>query len=871
MKEKYKLLYLILIMIFSVSLVGLFTYYQLYTTAIGKEREWLQNTAKSQARLLEAVARFDVKHSVEDHPEGAAAATLSQIADAHKHYKGFGKTGEFSLARREGDKIVFLLSHRHYDLDNPEPIPFNSDLAEPMKRAIAGKSGTMIGLDYRGIKVLAAYEHVTVLNIGIVAKMDITEIKKPFIVAASKSTLLALILITVGSYFFMRLINPIIKNLQNSKDSLAKAQEIARIGNWSWDKTTDKFKLSDEVYRILKISPTEFRETFKAFLQFVHPDDIALVRKEISNALKKGKPFCIDYRVKLPDKTVHVVHGEAEVYFNEEGKAIKMIGTIQDITQQRRALERITNLANILENSLNEIYIFDCKTLKFIQANKGARLNTGYSIEELYKLTPVDIKPEFTTESFRKKINPLLTGDKDIILFTTVHQRKDGSLYDVELHLQLSMFDSSPVFVAIILDISKRKRIEQELAKERKNLEKTVDVRTNELRKSLKKIEETNIELILAKQAQSKFLSSMSHELRTPLNAIMGYADLLNTKAYGSLNEEQFDFVKEINDSGKHLLALINDLLDVAKIDANAMTLHQEEISPDDFIGAAVRMLSMQFRKKNINIETSIDPTIKTVTADLRRCKQIMINLLSNAAKYTNEDGRVEIRAKKENELYLKVEVADTGIGIAKDDIEKIFSEFHQADRVRDEQLGGTGIGLALTQRLVKIHGGNIGVNSELGKGSTFWFTLPLRQPKSQDTKGSHKELTPDYINLANRRILIVEDNEVNLKMMLKILSTLGPEIAVADNGKQAIEIAKSFNPELILMDIRLPVMDGMEATKKLRAIPEFSTTPIIALTASVGEEAESNYIAAGCTEHLAKPIESGKLFKVLKKYLING
>ncbi|MGR3219429.1 MAG: ATP-binding protein [Candidatus Anammoxibacter sp.] len=625
MKEKYKLLYLILIMIFSVSLVGLFTYYQLYTTAIGKERAWLQNTAKSQARLLEAVARFDAKHSAENYAGGAAAATLSQIADSQKHYKGFGETGEFSLAGREGENIVFLLKHRHSELDKPEPIPFSSNLAEPMKRALAGESGTMIGADYRGVNVLAAYEPVAILDIGIVAKMDITEIQRPFIVAATKSTLLALILITVGSYFFMRLINPIIKKLQYSKDTLAK---------------------------------------------------------------------------------------------------------------------------------------------------------------------------------------------------------------------------------------------------ERKNLEKRVDARTNELRKSLVKIEKTNIELILAKQAQSKFLSSMSHELRTPLNAIMGYTDLLNVKAYGSLNEEQSGFVKEITSSGKHLLSFINDLLDVAKIDANAMTLQPEEISPEDFIGAAVRMLSLQFRKKNIKVETFIDPGIDVVTADVRRCKQIMINLLSNAAKYTNESGRVAIRVTKEDDLFIKVEVSDTGIGVAKDDIGKIFSEFYQADKVRDEQLGGTGIGLALTHRLVKMHGGNIGVLSDLGKGSTFWFTLPYRQPQSLDVKTSREDLPPGAINLTNRRILIVEDNEVNLKMMLKILSTSGPEIAVANNGVQAIEITKSFNPELILMDIRLPVMDGMEATKRLRNIPAFFSTPIISLSAGAGKEAESDYAAAGCTAHLSKPIETDELFKVLEKYL---
>ena len=390
----------------------------------------------------------------------------------------------------------------------------------------------------------------------------------------------------------------------------------------------------------------------------------------------------------------------------------------------------------------------------------------------------------------------------------------------------------------------------------------------NQVKKQNKNLEQKRKEAVEANLAKTRFLSSMSHELRTPLNGILGFTDLLREQFFGNLNEKQLDYVNQIDDSGKHLLALINDLLDMAKIDANAMELHMEAISPEEFIEATVTMMLGQFKTKNINVETCIDPTLTAVTADIRKCKQIMLNLLSNALKYTNEGGRINIRAAKDRKSNARIEVSDTGIGIETDEIKKIFSEFHQADQVRDEQLGGTGIGLALARRLVEMHGGKIGVESQRKKGSTFWFTLPIKKltEGEADTKDEKQNEVSPFST--GRRILVVEDNKVNLKMILDMLSVHNHKVTVANNGQEAIELAQSFKPELIFMDIRMPVMDGMEATKRLRAIPEFNDTPIIALTASTGSEAEERQISAGCTAHLSKPIQTEELFKVLEKYL---
>ncbi|MGR3319489.1 MAG: sensor histidine kinase [Candidatus Anammoxibacter sp.] len=245
-------------------------------------------------------------------------------------------------------------------------------------------------------------------------------------------------------------------------------------------------------------------------------------------------------------------------------------------------------------------------------------------------------------------------------------------------------------------------------------------------------LKETNLLLKQANLSKDKFLASVSHELRTPLNGILGFSDLLEGQFFGELNEKQIEYVKQIDSSGKHLLSFINELLDIAKINAGGMELDITELEPEEFINTTTVLMTNQFNKKGIKIKTSIDPSLLKISADFRKCKQIMLNLLSNAVKFTPEGGIVDVSCRNDGESGIKVMVSDTGIGIEEGKIDKIFSEFYQVDSARDEELGGTGIGLALTKRLVELHGGKIGVLSVVGKGSTFWFTLPIKHPCAQ-------------------------------------------------------------------------------------------------------------------------------------------
>ncbi len=413
-------------------------------------------------------------------------------------------------------------------------------------------------------------------------------------------------------------------------------------------------------------------------------------------------------------------------------------------------------------------------------------------------------------------------------------------------------------------DITELKRIEQKLrvgkeaAEEAHRLSKI----SENLRIAKEAAEESN-------KAKSQFLSHMSHELRTPLSSIIGFSDLLLAQISGFLNAKQNLYVEKIDESGKHLLSLINDLLDISKIDAGEMDTDLELFPFKGLIDATVSLLDTQFKTKKLQVNTSVGPSLEMIWGDVRKCRQILLNLLSNAIKYTPEMGRIDILAKREGDSDVRISVRDNGVGIPSEELDKIFSEFHQVDSVRDESMGGTGIGLALTRRLVELHNGNIGVQSTPGVGSTFWFTLPGLEKKpvlaaTSDPKNEHN----DTATLRERRILVVEDNEMLLTMIQDMLSSHDHEVAVARNGQLAIEVARKHRPELILMDMRMPVMGGLEATEKLRGIPEFSEIPIIALTANTGKESMEKQFAAGCTDHLAKPIISDDLFAILEKYL---
>ena len=388
-----------------------------------------------------------------------------------------------------------------------------------------------------------------------------------------------------------------------------------------------------------------------------------------------------------------------------------------------------------------------------------------------------------------------------------------------------------------------------------------------ELDQSRSEKDEVNLRLLEANKHKSKFISSMSHELRTPLNGILGFTELLRGQHFGKINETQSEFVDQIENSGKHLLELISGLLDVAKIDQGSMMVDLNVCKPYELFLSIVGLIQPQLAEKKIILNQLIDPTIETIVCDARKIKQIMVNLISNAIKYTPENGTIEITLAQDNN-YSKFVVSDNGIGINKKDQEVIFDEFAQANRARDEALGGTGIGLALSRRLVELHGGEIGVTSKENEGSNFWFTIPKRNAPKEIHEGSSLDNRKRVNYPTNKSILVVEDNQTNVDMIKYLLSIYNHKVIVARNGKEAITEVNKFLPDLILMDIRMPIMDGLEATILLRKKKDVSKLPIIALTASSGDDSRAECLSAGCTDHLSKPILSKELFEMLSKYV---
>ncbi len=392
-------------------------------------------------------------------------------------------------------------------------------------------------------------------------------------------------------------------------------------------------------------------------------------------------------------------------------------------------------------------------------------------------------------------------------------------------------------------------------------LERRVADRTSEL--SL-----ANAELSRVMKSKDDFLSAMSHELRTPLNAILGLSESLSENIYGELNAKQARSIETIAESGHHLLSLINDLLDIAKIGAGKMDLDMSSANVEDACNSSMRFISGLASKKKISVSLTIDPSAATIYADQRRLKQILVNLLSNAVKFTNDGGHVALQTKGDRERNaLDISIIDNGIGISTIDLERLFRPFTQLDSKLSRQYSGTGLGLSLVLRLAELHGGSVEVKSELGKGSCFTVSLPWNESK---TELSHEHSVKNRAKATSNDatmgplILIADDNEINLSTVCDYLLAHGFRVIQARNGLEAVQAVRNHNPELVLMDIQMPVMDGIDAIKSLRADRSFASIPILALTSRAMIGDQDRCIEAGADEYLSKPVHMKQLVKII-------
>lgn len=421
--------------------------------------------------------------------------------------------------------------------------------------------------------------------------------------------------------------------------------------------------------------------------------------------------------------------------------------------------------------------------------------------------------------------------------------------------------------VSVFSDITKRKQIEEEwrMAKEAAEA---------------------------ANRAKSQFLANMSHELRTPLNAIIGFSEILIDQIFGPLNNKQIKYINNILSSGRHLLQLINDILDLSKIEAGRIQLDLTQVDVDTVLNHVQTIVKTLANKKGITLTVQVEQGPITITVDEAKFKQILYNLLSNAIKFTPEGGRIKVTASVETgeELqagegehlislptqFIKISVSDNGIGIKPEDQKRIFGEFEQVDSSYARKQQGTGLGLALTRKLVELHGGQIWVESEgEGKGSTFIFTLPLipkrlnreslvTQSESTFTYPESDSLKPDLYPL----ILVVEDDLSTSELLRKYLTQAGYAVVTAFNGKQAIDLTRKLKPDIITLDLLLPDKHGLEVLAELKSLPETQDIPVIGI--SLTEDRQLGF-SLGITEWFVKPANRDRLIEVLNKIQLAG
>jgi signal transduction histidine kinase len=421
------------------------------------------------------------------------------------------------------------------------------------------------------------------------------------------------------------------------------------------------------------------------------------------------------------------------------------------------------------------------------------------------------------------------------------------------------------------------------IAIQQANLFQQLQQEQQKLTQSNQALAHSNEDLARATRLKDEFLANMSHELRTPLNSILGMAEGLQDEVFGIINDQQIHALQTIEKSGLHLLSLINDVLDVAKIESGQIELEYTSIPVNHLCSSSLTFIKQQALQKRIQLETKLAPNLTDLFVDERRIRQVLINLLSNAVKFTPEGGKITLTASQlppaddaTQQHYLRISVLDTGIGIAAENINKLFQPFVQIDSAINRQYTGTGLGLALVKQIVELHGGRVNLTSELGIGSCFTIDLPcepdtiLASSSRMPPMTGQNDSSPTVYEapLPTPLILLAEDNEANISTVSSYLTAKGYRVISAKNGKEAINLACTESPNLILMDIQMPEMDGLTAIRQLRNDPNFCNIPIIALTAFAMTGDRERCLETGASDYLSKPVRLKELEKMIREHL---
>ncbi|MDZ7760166.1 MAG: PAS domain S-box protein [Desulfovermiculus sp.] len=602
--------------------------------------------------------------------------------------------------------------------------------------------------------------------------------------------------------------------------------------------------------------------------RFILKEDQDIYYLHHKKLFETGEPQEFELRLLKPDGRFFWGHLTETAAQAKDGAPVCRVLLI-DITERKRAAEEASRMVTVVRDSNDAITIQDSEG-RITAWNRGAELMYGYTEAEALQMSIERLTASGKVQEQKDFVRRLLAGEA-ISSLETRRVTKDGRVLDVWMTVTKLVDDSgeSIGIASTERDITERKRNEETLRKLNEELEQRVEERTRELVLTQKAAEE-------ASRAKSVFLANMSHEIRTPLNAVLGFAQILERDA--SLTPRQIGMLHTIARSGQHLLNLINDILDMSKIEAGRL-----ELSPRDFsLYDLLDDLEMMFRSSTVAKQLSLSVERHSsvphyVNADESKLRQILINLLGNAVKFTKTGG-VAVRIRGEtatgssvgnaNAVRLVVEVEDSGPGIAEEELDRIFEPFRQSEAGREA--GGTGLGLALSQHLVKLMDGSLTVKSRVGKGSFFRFDVLVTpvEGAAQEKEQKAWQVVGLEPGAGPFRILIADDQKDNRDLLAALLAPLDFEIREAVNGQEALDVFEAWSPHAVLMDIVMPVMDGYEATRRIKATEQGRTTPVIAVTASVFGDAEKEVLARGVDGYVRKPFRTEEVFAVLGKCL---
>ena len=580
------------------------------------------------------------------------------------------------------------------------------------------------------------------------------------------------------------------------------------------------------------------------------PEDLPFIKGELRRLSPENPVVTIEGRVRNAAGDVRTMQFVNRGLFDASGKLVEIQAVGRDITE-RKVLEDALRMTQVSVDAASDAIYWILPDGRIVNVNPAACRMLGYSHEELRGLSIPDIGPEYPADVWRQHWLELRA--KGTLQFESVHRARDGRLIPVEIVANYVRLGDEERNCAFARDISERKRYENELLQAR-------------------------VAADAANRAKSEFLATMSHEIRTPLNGVIGMAQFLE---FTELSGEQREYLHVIRSSADSLLMLINDVLDLSKIEAGMIELEQGDFSLRKCIDDVIKTQALRIHQKGLHLEVDIPPDIPdSLTGDQLRLKQILLNLLGNAIKFTLR-GTVRITValleKIENIALLKICVTDTGIGIPPEAQRKIFDPFVQADSSTTRKYGGTGLGLTICIRLADLMGGGLAVESTAGVGSTFSLkvSLAVRDGLSgQQARRGEQNLTELWAGKP-LRILLVDDQEINLLLASRILEKAGHTTVMTRNGREALRQWEKGAFDLILMDIQMPVMDGIKATVAIREREREAQAgahiPIIALTAHALNEERTFILSHGFDGFITKPIEVGAMFAELQRCLTSA